>query len=74
MAGHRNYPETLRLLKHTDMTIHWKGIEERAIVYLYSTIFGAFSEFFFKNLSLTLFVPGVDSSCVPGFFREFVFI
>jgi hypothetical protein len=53
---HRNFPKQLRLSKHTDMTIHWKALEEHFLVV--RLVFGfnnvredPFSEFFSKNLS-----------------------
>jgi hypothetical protein len=33
-AGHRNCPKKLRLLKPTDMTIHWKALEDGTIISL----------------------------------------
>jgi hypothetical protein len=37
-------PQNLRLSKHTDMTIHWKAIEEHflvvSLVFFYSTFCG----------------------------------
>jgi hypothetical protein len=32
LPGHRNFPQELRLLKHTDMTIHWKALEEQFLM------------------------------------------
>jgi hypothetical protein len=42
------FAKKLRVSKHTDMTIHWKALEEHFLmVPLDSSIFGdAFSEFF----------------------------
>jgi hypothetical protein len=32
MAGHRNRPKNQRLSKPTDMTIHWKALEEHYLM------------------------------------------
>jgi hypothetical protein len=40
---HRFCPTNFRLSKHTDMTIHWKALDEHFLMYNYffnSTIFG----------------------------------
>jgi hypothetical protein len=31
-VGHRNYPKILRLWNPTDMTIHWKALEENMLM------------------------------------------
>jgi hypothetical protein len=33
-VGHRNCPKNLRLSKYTDMTIHWKALEEHFLMVL----------------------------------------
>jgi hypothetical protein len=52
-GGHRNWPPKLRLSNHTDMTIHWKGIEEHFLmvpfVFLFMTTI--FREMHFLNFS-----------------------
>jgi hypothetical protein len=55
-VGHRNCPKNLRLSKHTDMTIHWKAIEEHFLIVYTISIHpfsgeNPFSEFYPKILS-----------------------
>jgi hypothetical protein len=58
MAAHRNCSKNLSLSKHTDMTIHWKALQEHFLMVPLVSIQGdEFSEFFSKNLSLTLSGP-----------------
>jgi hypothetical protein len=60
ITEHRNCPKNLRLSKPTDMTIHWKDLEEHflmvALVFRFNHFRGenAFSVFFLKNLSLNI--------------------
>jgi hypothetical protein len=56
-GGTQKLPNKFRLSKHTDMTIHWKALEEHflmvPLLFRFSHFQGEnpFSEFFSKNLS-----------------------
>jgi hypothetical protein len=50
-AGHRNCPKRLRLLKHTDMTIHWKALEEHLLMVPLVFLFNHFRGMHFLNFS-----------------------
>jgi hypothetical protein len=59
-AGHRNCPKNLRLSKPTDMTIHWKALEEYSLmvplVFRFNHFWGenAFYDFFSLSKSSVL--------------------
>jgi hypothetical protein len=44
-------PERLTIVEVTDMTIHWKVVEEHFLMVVHFPVKNAFSEFFSKNLS-----------------------
>jgi hypothetical protein len=48
----RNCPQNLRLSKPTDMTIHWKCLEEHFL--MAPSMESAFSEFFFSKKTSVL--------------------
>jgi hypothetical protein len=57
-GGTQKLPKNLRLLKHTDMTIHWEALEHLLVVPFFGE--NAFSEFTPKPHSLTFSPP------IPG--------